>query len=209
MSTTFLLTISWCKTLSYRTLYILVEGRDDERFFERVIGPIFEETYNHVQCWQYSQQEEGKVNSYLYSIRAMQAAGAADLIIVADLDESPCVTDRKERTLSRFRSLSIGNDRLTGVRLAPRVLIVCREIESWYLAGLTDNDCRKLGIPRIFKNTDHLSKEQFLGLMPERFGSKTEFMLEILQVFDHETARSRNRSFRYFMQKQESDEDRA
>ena len=37
--------------------------------------------------------------------------------------------------------------------------------------------------------------------MPDRFDSKSEFMLEILRVFDHETARSKNSSFRYFMQK--------
>ena len=195
--------------MSYRTLFILVEGRDDARFFERVVRPICEEDYNHVQFWQYSQQEKGKVNRYLYSIKAMQTAGAADLIIVADLDESPCVTDRKMRILSNFRSLSMENDRLSKTRRSPRVLIVCKEIESWYLAGLTDNDCKKMGIPDSLNDTDHLSKEKFLGLMPERFGSKTDFMLAILDLFDLDTARSRNRSFRYFMQQCESDHDRA
>ena len=99
------------------------------------------------------------------------------------------------------------NDRLYKTRRSPRVLIVCKEIESWYLAGLTDNDCKKMGIADSLNDTDHLSKEQFLGLMPGRFGSKTDFMLAILQVFDHETARARNRSFRYFIQKYESDVD--
>ena len=97
------------------------------------------------------------------------------------------------------------NDRLSRTRRSPMVLIVCKEIESWYLAGLTYNDCKKMGIPDSLNDTDHLSKEQFLGLMPERFGSKTEFMLEILQVFDHETARARNSSFRYFIEKYLSD----
>ena len=31
-------------------------------------------------------------------------------------------------------------------------------------------------------------------------------MLEILRVFDHETARSKNSSFRYFMQKYGTDQ---
>ena len=101
------------------------------------------------------------------------------------------------------------NDRLSKTRRSPRVLIVCKEIESWYLAGLTDNDCKKMGIPDSLNDTDHLSKEKFLGLMPERFGSKTDFMLAILDLFDLDTARSRNRSFRYFMQQCESDHDQA
>ena len=80
------------------------------------------------------------------------------------------------------------------------------EIESWYLAGLNDEECKRLGLPTTIDNTDHISKEQFLGLMPDRFDSKAEFMLEILRVFDHETARSKNSSFRYFMQKYGTDQ---
>ncbi len=57
-----------------------------------------------------------------------------------------------------------------------------------------------MGIASGSKDTDHLTKEQFLGLMPHRFSSRAEFMLEILRVFDHETALSKNSSFRYLMQ---------
>ena len=186
-----------------------MEGNDDERFFDRVIRPLFEKDYDFVQSWQYSQKKKTKVNSYLKSIKAMQTAGAADLIVVADLDESPCVTDRKERILSNFRSLAGSVDGSSEHPSSTQILIVCREIESWYLAGLTDNDCKQMGIPDSLNDTEHLSKEKFLGLMPERFGSKTDFMQAILDLFDLDTARSRNRSFRYFMQQCESDHDRA
>jgi hypothetical protein len=194
--------------LTYRTLYILVEGGDDARFFERVVRPMFEDEFGHVQLWQYSQQEKEKVNKFLDSIRAMQGGGIADLIIVADLDESPCVTDRKERIPSGFRSLSAGQSpgQPTGPFSSTRILIVCREIESWYLAGLNDEECKRLGLTTTIDNTDRISKEQFLDLMPDRFDSKSEFMLEILRVFDHETARSKNSSFRYFMQNYGTDQ---
>ena len=194
--------------MTYRTLYILVEGGDDARFFERVVRPMFEDEFGHVQLWQYSQQEKEKVNKFLDSIRAMQGGGIADLIIVADLDESPCVTDRKERIPSGFRSLSAGQSpgQPTGPFSSTRILIVCREIESWYLAGLNDEECKRLGLTTTLDNTDRISKEQFLDLMPDRFDSKSEFMLEILRVFDHETARSKNSSFRYFMQKYGTDQ---
>ena len=194
--------------MTYRTLYILVEGGDDARFFERVVRPMFEDEFGHVQLWQYSQQEKEKVNKFLDSIRAMQGGGIADLIIVADLDESPCVTDRKERIPSGFRSLSAGQSpgQPTGPFSSTRILIVCREIESWYLAGLNDEECKRLGLTTTLDNTDRISKEQFLDLMPDRFDSKSEFMLEILREFDHETARSKNSSFRYFMQKYGTDQ---
>ena len=194
--------------MTYRTLYILVEGGDDARFFERVVRPMFEDEFGHVQLWQYSQQEKEKVNKFLDSIRAMQGGGIADLIIVADLDESPCVTDRKETIPSGFRSLSAGQSpgQPTGPFSSTRILIVCREIESWYLAGLNDEECKRLGLTTTLDNTDRISKEQFLDLMPDRFDSKSEFMLEILRVFDHETARSKNSSFRYFMQKYGTDQ---
>ena len=194
--------------MTYRTLYILVEGGDDARFFERVVRPMFEDEFGHVQLWQYSQQEKEKVNKFLDSIRAMQGGGIADLIIVADLDESPCVTDRKERIPSGFRSLSAGQSpgQPTGPFSSTRILIVCREIESWYLADLNDEECKRLGLTTTIDNTDRISKEQFLDLMPDRFDSKSEFMLEILRVFDHETARSKNSSFRYFMQKYGTDQ---
>ena len=183
-----------------------MEGEDDERFFEIVIKPILEKEYSLVQFWQYSQKKKEKVNRYLNSIRSMQVAGMADFIVVADKDESPCVTDRKERILSSFRSLSAGTGRSSELGSSTRILIVCREIESWYFAGLSDEECNRMGLTTTLENTDRLSKEQFLSLMPDRFNAKGEFMLEILQVFDHETARSKNSSFRYFMQKYGTDQ---
>ncbi|MDE0142686.1 MAG: hypothetical protein OXI80_04030 [Caldilineaceae bacterium] len=186
--------------MNYRRLFVLVEGEDDERFFESVARPVFENLYDFVQLWQYSQRKKAKVNSFLNSIRPMQASGEADLVIVADLDESPCVTDRKERIQNSYRSLSAGTGSLTRFRSSTRVLIVRREIESWYLAGLNDEECKRIGILSPISNTDHVAKEQFLSLMPNKFAAKAEFMLEILKVFDHETARTKNESFNYFMQ---------
>lgn len=175
--------------MAYRRLFILVEGDDDERFFDRVIIPLYEQIYDYVQPWKYSQQKSKKVNGFLNSIHAMQA----DYIFVADMDESPCVTDRKERITSQFEKLS-----------EDRILIVCREIESWYLAGLNDNSRRQIKI-RTIDNTDHISKEQFDRMMPERFGSRIDFMQEIMKLFDRETASGKNTSFEYFMRKYEEE----
>ena len=173
-------------------LLILVEGRDDVRFFSNLIVPFLLQQYDHVQLKQYSEDTRKKVNGFLNDIDAMNKSEGvqAEYIFVTDLNSSPCVSQRKERTATTFRRVT-----------ADRILVVCREIESWYLAGLDDNECQRLGIPTDWNNTDHLSKEQFLRLMPQSYTSKAEFMLEILHLFDHETARAGNRSFSCFTQK--------
>ena len=186
--------------MSDRKLFVFVEGGDDERFFNNALRPLLEKVYGFVHFWQYSQQTKAKVNRYLNSIRAMQAKDAVDLVIVADLDASPCVTDRKKRLQDSFRSLSIEHRESSSIRSTTRVLIVCREIESWYLAGIGDDEGKRLGLVSTVDNSDHISKEQFLSLMPDRFAAKAEFMQEILMMFDHETARAKNSSFNYFMQ---------
>ena len=131
----------------------------------------------------------------------MQAAGIADLIIVADLDESPCVTDRKEHILSRFRSLSAGAGGPPGNRPTTQIQIVCKEIEGWYLAGLNDIECQNMGMAESAISTSHISKEQFRSLMPASFSSVTAFMQAILLAYDLESARTKNRSLSYFIQK--------
>lgn len=187
--------------MAYRILFVLLEGDDDVRFFEEVIRPICAEQYDHIHLWSYSQQKKEKANDFLNSIRAMQTEGLADSLFVADLDQSPCVTHRKNRVFSTFRTLESNVGAAARSHSPTEVLIVCKEIESWYLAGLTDASCRRIGISTSFSNTDDISKEQFYEIMPSGFKTRTAFMEAILQAFDLETARSRNRSFQYFMRK--------
>ena len=187
--------------VAYRILYVLLEGDDDVRFFEEVIKPICAEQYDHVHLWSYSQQKKEKVNDFLNSIRAMQTDGLADSLLVADLDQSPCVTDRKKRVFSTFRTLERNVGAVASFQSPTEVLIVCKEIESWYLAGLSDAGCKRIGISTSFSNTDHITKEQFDEIMPSGFKTRVAFMEAILKSFDLETARSKNRSFQYFMRK--------
>ena len=147
---------------------------------------MYERVDNPVQFWKYSQKTKQEVNNFLRSINAMRA----EYLFVSDLNESPCVTAKKERIASEFEKLS-----------EDRILIVCKEIESWYLAGLNDEGCRQIGIQKRFGNTDRISKEQFNGMMPKKFASRIDFMQEIMKVFDRETALAKNASFGYFTRK--------
>lgn len=194
MLTIYLSRIYWGYRLVYRRLFIFVEGDDDERFFDRLIRPLYKQIYDNIQLWKYSQQKFKKTNGFLNSINSIPHA---DYIFVADLDDSPCVTAKKERITSQFKKLS-----------EDRILVVCREIESWYLAGLNDDSRRKIKIQRRFNKTDSISKEQFDRMMPQKFVSRIDFMQEIMKLFDRETASSKNTSFEYFMRKYKEKRDK-
>lgn len=76
-----------------------------------------------------------------------------------------------------------------------------KEIESWYLAGLDEAALKELGISYPDKDTDTLNKEQFDRLIPVKYVSRIDFMQEILKNFQLETARQKNKSFYYFINK--------
>lgn len=171
--------------MPYKALYILVEGDDDKRFFETIVKPMLGEKYDSVALWKYAQEKNRKVTSFLSSVRRM----AANYIYVSDIDRARCITARKEGTQDKFENI----DR-------DRIIVVISEIESWYLAGLDDRCCRKFGISPC-ATTDNITKEQFNRLIPKKFDSRIDFMLEILKCFSIEMAKQKNASFRYFLQK--------
>jgi len=170
--------------MDYKLLYFLVEGNDDERFFERIVKPKFEEKYHTVKLWKYAQVENTKVDNFLKSIKAM----GAEYIFVVDINSAPCVKSKKQEILEKFRNVDID-----------RIIVVIKEIESWYLAGLDTASSTKLKIS--YEPTNNISKEQFNDLIPKKFDSRTDFMMEILKSYSIETAKQKNKSFKYFIEK--------
>jgi hypothetical protein len=171
--------------MRYKVLYIFVEGEDDKRLFERFIsGGIFRQ-YNLVKTVTYSNTKKEKINNYLRSIKAMQA----DYIYLRDINNSPCITDKKQKIQRKFKDIN-----------SDKVIVVIKEIESWYLAGLIAKKARSLKI-RPPEATDGVTKEQFNTYIPKKFDSRIDFMLEILKDFSIEVAIKKNKSFRYFVEK--------
>ena len=39
--------------MPYKRLFILIEGDDDERFFEKIINPLLDKKYNSITLWKY------------------------------------------------------------------------------------------------------------------------------------------------------------
>ncbi|MCX7926245.1 MAG: hypothetical protein N2554_10605 [Fimbriimonadales bacterium] len=86
-----------------------------------------------------------------------------------------------------------------GLRRPPdlqrRILVVCPEIEAWYLAGVVSNN--SLGVP-IYSSTDSLTYEEFKRLCQRLGRGEEEVYRQILNEYDWNLAKTRNRSLHYF-----------
>lgn len=170
--------------MGYKKLFIWVEGNDDLRFFDKIIIPSLSKNFDLVKIIPYANLKKKKIDNYIKSIKSMKA----NYIYVVDINNSPCPTFKKREIQNKFRNIE-GN----------RIIVVIKEIESWYLAGLCDKYSHKL-INRSFNITDDIPKKQFDDLIPQKFYSRrTDFMLETLKFFSIETAKQKNKSFNYFM----------
>lgn len=171
--------------MTYKRLFIWVEGNDDERLFTKIIKPIFQNSYNWIEVRPYANMKKGKLINYLVSIQSMNA----DYIYVSDINNSPCITAKKQKIKDKYPSID-----------ESRIAIIVREIESWYLAGLNNNESKNLKI-KMTQATDDITKEQFDQFQPKQFESRIDFMLEILNRFSIDTAKQKNTSFGYFLRK--------
>ena len=170
-------------------LYIFVEGNDDERFFQEILLPILRKKYDSIKIIKYAQKRKKfeYIDKFIKSIQSMKA----DYIYVRDIDNSPCVTSKKQEIQKKMRNIS-----------GDSIFVVIKEIESWYLAGLDRNLAKKLGIrKKIPDTTNTITKEQFDSLRLEKFDSRIDFMREILKNFSLEIAQQKNRSLKYFVEK--------
>jgi hypothetical protein len=170
--------------LFFKRLLIFVEGCDDIRFFENIIKPTIV-GYDSILIRPYSQLRKKDRNGLIKGAKANKF----DYLYVSDYNDSTCVTEKKVKHLSY---LTAGEK--------DKIRIVRKEIESWYLAGLSSEGSQNLGIwPPA--NTEYIDKNQFDKLIPDTFESKTDFMVEILKHFSVEVGITKNRSMEYFMNK--------
>jgi len=171
--------------MNSKKLFIWVEGPDDVRFFEAIIKPKFLRKYCFVEVRQYADMKKGKLCSFVKSIIAM----GGDYIFSGDINQAPCVNIRKEKLRERYNILDEN-----------RIIIIIKEIESWYLAGITNDFARKYKI-KLANRTEQIVKEQFKKLIPKKFDSKTDFLVEILKIFSTIEAMGKNTSFKYLIDK--------
>jgi len=172
----------------YKRLFIFVEGPYDKKFFTEIVIPKLRNKYDLIKCIVYAEEEPKEIyKQYIKSIKSM-----GEYIFVTDLDEAPCVTSRKNK------KQEIYNQKLDD----RRIIVVKKEIESWIIAGITEQSRRKLRIRgSIPSSTENFKKEQFKSLQPSKFDSEIDFRAEILKKFSVDQAKNRNASFKYFFNK--------
>ena len=176
--------------MSGRKLFIFLEGNDDVRFFSAAITPLFAQRYERIDLVRYACLKCLKLSKY---IRSLDKMGYED-ILIADIDNEPGVRAKKELIIERYPEVQ-----------ESRIIVIVREIESWYLAGLDGRASHLLGV-RPLDHTDFVTKEQFNRWIPSRFGSRISFMVECLKYFSLPVAKEKNRSFRYFIDRFQLDE---
>jgi hypothetical protein len=177
--------------MGYKQLFIFVEGPDDERFINQIIKPLLLERYNHIKTIKYAAMTPKTVIGFIKTFDSQQNS---DYIFMCDMDArgdtSLCITQRKTKEQIKFSSYPDSN----------KIIVVKEEIESWYLAGITSENRKKFNI-KPFIGTDTVTKEEFEKIIPKNFGSKTDFMIEVLKEYSLNEAMHFNRSFHYFMSK--------
>lgn len=166
--------------------FVLVEGTTDKLFIERVMLSKLVRTQPglYVKVVEHAQRPSKLVRSVLGTSARM----GIDCVFVADLDDLACCTLGKAKCRQNYPFLD-----------ESCVVIVKREIESWYLAGLDVEASATLGV-QYLPTTDDVTKEDFARLRPKRFRDNLDFMLEILNRFDlgHALRQNRNTSLTYF-----------
>ena len=172
--------------MAYKQLYIFVEGSDDEFFVANVVIPLLKPKYDLIKIWEYQQKPNKKTQNFLKAIISM----GADYFFLADINSSPCKVSKKDKLQHEY-----GHD----LDLTKAVIVV-KEIESWYLAGLDETASSELKIKYLPKTND-VTKEKFESLMPSGFSLRIDFMMEVLKRFSIDQARNKNESFDYFMSK--------
>jgi len=163
-------------------LYLFCEGPDDIRFFEGVLREHLQEGYNDIRMIAYAGMKHFRVDGFIRGIGAM----GDDYLMVADIDHKRSVKAKKGALMSWYSELD-----------EEKIIIVIKEIEGWYLAGLNKRASSILGI-RYSTSTDHITKERFNHMIPDKYSSRIDLMIEIIRLYTIQVAVKKNRSFRFF-----------
>jgi hypothetical protein len=175
------------KSLSDR-LWVLIEGEQDERFFKKILHKQFRKKYKYVHYWPYAEEKpelfEGMISSCIDE--------NIDYIITGD-----CDSDDPNTHVDKLyeRSNKIVNK--------SNIFIIIKEIESWYLSGLSEDKIKLMEFKESFDNTNDLTKQDFENMKPKKYKSFYYYITTILSYFDHNIAINKNNSFKQFIEKYE------
>ena len=170
-------------------LFVFVEGEDDERFFNTIMKSKYDEIYRSTKIITYRQLKKKVVNKIIETIRS---GDGSDYIFVADMDDGQEISSKKDQIKRKYKSVNLD-----------KIIIVIKEIESWYLAGITRDSFKKLKLKEKYSDiiqTNHITKELFFKFKPNSFTSDLEYKIELLKYFSVPSAKQKNKSFNIFIE---------
>ena len=122
--------------------FVFVEGVDDERFFKS----YFSNRYADLVIIQYANLQKDKIIKFIKSI---QSTPDSDYIFLGD-EDGETIEGKTEKIMQCYSSLE-----------REKIYIVQFEIESWYYAGLSPENHKKLKLKKYEFHTNSLTKEKF------------------------------------------------
>jgi len=182
---TSILTIFSTPDMNTHQLFLIIEGLDDRQLFEAVIILRLTNHYDDIRIIESSQKTKEFLRNLVRTCNHRQV----DYWKINDIDGSPCITQKKESLRGRNPDVPVD-----------RILVVVKEIEGWYTAGLTNEACAALKA-RFDRTPDEMTKEDFIRCIPNNYISTRAFMQDILRHYSFDEARIRSSSFHYCMSK--------
>jgi hypothetical protein len=172
-------------------LAFLVEGNMDEIFISNVVPKIFKQYNFSLSIHKYSQQKDVKVGNYIKSIKEIKDYS---YFFLADSDQYD-ITRRKNELIKRIPSLDNS-----------KIIIAKKEIESWYIAGVTPSLSKKLfpkekyeDIINMIKSPETVKKEKFNAMLPIA-RPRMPTIIEILKNYSIDQAQRNSSTFAYFVE---------
>ena len=177
--------ISWAYRWFLKYYTFLLKAMTTSVFFRKIAIPLLKEKYDNIQIIKYAQWKKVKVDGFIKSITTL----GFDYLMAADMDFAESVNEKKRYISGKF--VSVDKDNIT---------VVIKEIESWYIAGLSDEKSKEFHL-EIFHDTENITKETFKTLYHRKFRSRIDFMKELLKNYSVDAAKMKNKSFRYFVER--------
>ena len=159
-------------------LYVFVEGPDDHNYFDKIFGELWE----NYQVVEYSHLRHSKTDNYLKSINAMSDS---DYLFFCD-EDGKGKENKRTQMLTRYHNLDTN-----------KLFIVQVEIESWYYAGVSKENCQKLKLRNYQEDTNTVTKEQFNSKL-RRPSERKYILAQMLECYEKALAKTRNSTFLSF-----------
>lgn len=184
----YLCRIFWGCNSMFCLIYFLVEGITDERFIEKIIIPLISDFYHDIKIWKYAKIKKAKTNNLIKSLKSMNTCKLrVDYIMLIDIDNTRCIRDRIDEICLSMPEIEKN-----------KIQVVVKEIESWYLAGVS-KDLSEINERDFIYNNESITKEGLQNNIPKYYDSTIDYMEELLNNYDIRTAEKRNSSFNYFI----------